>query len=144
MACPGEMPVSQTLPGPLATQQGALVGYGGVGPVIGNTSRLLFTMAKLFGLWAGLNPTTLSQNAAPSGVLSAVLGRVTAALEPLSPPFDMRGNCNRDPEVVVTAAQSLPTTICAAEGSVSATTLPSTLPDGQAWLSAQFAPTTNK
>ncbi len=45
---------------------------------------------------------------------------------------------------MVTAAQSLPTAICAAEGSVSATTLPSTLPDGQAWLSAQFAPTTKQ
>src|ERR1700734_3038340 len=101
-------------------------------------------MAKLSGLWAGVNPNTLSQNAAPSGVLSAVLGRVTAALEPVSAPSAFRGNCNRDPEVMVTAAQSLPTAICAAEGSDSATTPPSTPPDGQAWLSAQFAPTTNK
>ena len=41
MACPGELPVYQMFPGPLATQQGALVGYGGVGPVIGKTSRAL-------------------------------------------------------------------------------------------------------
>src|SRR5450755_3670099 len=97
MACPGELPVYQTFPGPLATQHGALVGYGGVGPVIANTSRLLFTMAKLSGLWAGVNPNTLSQNAAPSGVLSAVLGRVTAALEPVSAPSLLRGSCRRDP-----------------------------------------------
>ena len=67
MACPGELPVYQTFPGPLATQHGALVGYGGVGPVIGKTSLLLFTIAKLSGLWAGVNPRTSSQNAAPSG-----------------------------------------------------------------------------
>lgn len=90
MACPGELPVYQMFPGPLATQQGALVGYAGVGPVIGKTSRLLFTMAKLSGLWAGVNPNTFSQNAPPSGVLSAVVGRVTAALEPLSSPRSSR------------------------------------------------------
>src|ERR1039457_6317807 len=132
MACPGELPVYQTFPGPLATQHGALVGYGGVGPVIGKTSRLLFTMAKLSGLWAGVNPRTSSQNAAPSGVLLAVLGSVTAALDPLSAPSHVRASCRRDPEVMVTAAQSLPTAICAAEGSVSATTVPSTLPEGHA------------
>jgi hypothetical protein len=35
MALPGELPVYQTLPGPLATQQGALVGKEGVGPAMG-------------------------------------------------------------------------------------------------------------
>src|ERR1700733_11619264 len=131
MACPGELAVYQTFPAPLATQQGALVGYDGVGPVMGKTSRLLFTTAKLSGLWAGVNPRTSSQNAAPSGVLSAVLGSVTAALVPLSDPSRLSGSCSRDPEVMVTAAQSLPTAICAAEGSVSPTE-PSTPPDGQA------------
>ena len=93
MACPGELAVYQRFPGPLATQQGALVGYGGVGPVIGKTSRFLSTIAKLSGLWAGVNPRTSSQNAAPSGVLLAVLGSVTAALDPLSAPSHLRGNC---------------------------------------------------
>src|SRR5271170_5762903 len=131
MACPGELAVYQTLPGPLATQQGAFVGYAGAGPVIGKTSLLLLTMAKLSGLWAGVNPSTSSQNAAPSGVLLAVLGSVTAALDPLSAPSDLRGSCRREPEVMVTAAQSLPTAIWAAVWSVSATTEPSTLPPGQ-------------
>ena len=132
MACPGELPVYQTFPGPLATQQGAFVGYGGVGPVIGKTSRLLFTIAKLSGLWAGVNPRTSSQNAAPSGVLLAVLGSVTAALDPLSAPSHVRGSCRRDPEVMVTAAQSSTDRDLRSRGSVSATTVPSTLPDGQA------------
>src|ERR1700690_2707900 len=132
MACPGEFAVYQIFPGPLVTQQGALVGYDGVGPVIGKTSRFWFTIAKLSGLWAGVNPRTSSQNAAPSGVLSAVLGSATAALDPLSAPSHLSGSCRRDPEVMVTAAQSLPTAIWAAEGSVSATTAPSMWPDGQA------------
>ncbi len=133
MASPGELPVYQMFPGPLATQHGALVGYGGVGPVIGKISALLFTIAKLSGLWAGVNPRTSSQNAAPSGVLVRnALGSDTAALDPASAPSPLRGSCRREPEVMVTAAQLLPTAICAAEGSVSATTLPSTLPDGQA------------
>src|SRR5271155_5073345 len=119
IACPGELAVYQMFPGPLATQQGALVGYAGVGPVIGKMSLFLSTMAKLSGLWAGVNPRTSSQNAAPSGVLLAVLGSATAALDPLSAPSQLRGNCRREPEVMVTAAQSLPTAICAAEGSVS-------------------------
>ena len=89
-------------------------------------------MAKLSELCAGVNPRTLSQNAAPSGVLLAVLGSVTAALDPLSAPSRLSGSCRTDPEVMVTAAQSLPTAICAAEGSASPTNAPSTLPDGQA------------
>src|ERR1022692_2778320 len=105
MACPGELLVYQTFPGPLATQHGALVGYGGVGPVIGKRSRLLFTMAKLSGLWAGVNPRTSSQNAAPSGVLLAVLGRVTAALDPLSAPSHLSGSCRRETQVMVSAAR---------------------------------------
>src|ERR1700733_7217225 len=129
-ACPGELLVYQTFPGPFATQQGALVGYGGVGPVIGKTLRSLSTIAKLSGLWAGVNPRTSSQNAAPSGVLFAVLGSVTGSLVPLSAPSCLRNSCRTDPEVSVTAAHCLPTAICAAEGSVSLTTAPSTLPDG--------------
>ena len=37
----------QALPGPLATQHGAFVGNGGVGPVIGNKFRSLSTMASV-------------------------------------------------------------------------------------------------
>src|ERR1700733_6640346 len=131
IASPGELAVYQMFPGPLATQHGALVGYGGVGPVMGNTSRALVTIAKLSGLCAGVNPRTSSQNAAPSGVLSAVSGSVTGMLAPLSAPPHFRGSCSRVPEVIVTAAQSFPTAICAADESLSAT-LPSRLPDGQA------------
>src|SRR5215469_9067340 len=43
---------------------------------------------------------------------------------------------------MVTAAQVLPAAIWAAELSESGTTLPSSWPDGQEWLSAQPAPTT--
>src|ERR1700679_487582 len=93
MASPGELPVYQTFPGPLATQHGALVGYGGVGPVIGKISALLFTIAKLSGLCAGVNPRTSSQNAAPSGVLLAVAGSATAVLVPSSAPSHRSGSC---------------------------------------------------
>src|SRR5271157_6081076 len=109
MACPGELPVYHALPGPLATQQGALLGYGGVGPTMGKTFRFSSTIAKLSALWAGVNPRISPQNATPSGVLFATLGSVTVALAPL-----------------------LPTAICAAEGSVRPTTPPSTWPDGHA------------
>jgi hypothetical protein len=95
--------VYQRLPRPFATQQGAFVGNGGVGPVIGKRSRFLFTMAKLSGLWAGVNPSTLSQNAAPSGVLLAVFGSVTAALDPASAPSWMQ-----IADVVHKAEQHLP------------------------------------
>ena len=86
MACPGELPVYHALPGPLATQQGALVGYDGVGPAIGKTVRFSFTIAKLSALWAGVNPRMSPQNASPSGVLFASLGSVTVVLAPLSAP----------------------------------------------------------
>ena len=120
----------QMFPGPLATQQGALEGNGGVGPVIGKTSRFLSTSAKLSGLWAGVKPRISPQKAAPSGVLFAVLGSVTGVLAPPSAP-SWRGSCRTDPDLSVTAAQLLPTTICAAEGSVSPMA-PSTPPVGHA------------
>src|SRR5882762_2833084 len=107
-------------PGPLATQQGALEGNGGVGPVIAKTSRFLSTSAKLSGLWAGVKPRISPQKAAPSGVLFAVLGSVTGVLAPPSAP-SWRGSCRTDPDLSVTAAQLLPTTICAAEGSIGLT-----------------------
>ena len=72
MACPGELPVYHTLPGPLATQQGALVGNDGVGPGIGKTVPALSTMAKLSVLWAGVNPRMSPQNASPSGTMFAI------------------------------------------------------------------------
>src|SRR6267378_1300617 len=96
-------------PGPLATQQGALEGNGGVGPVIGKTSRFLSTSAKLSGLWAGVKPRISPQKAAPSGVLFAVLGSATGVLAPPSAP-SRRGSCRTDPDLSVTAAQLLPTT----------------------------------
>jgi hypothetical protein len=110
-AWPGELAVYHTFPGPLATQHGAFVGYDGAGPAIGKISPCLFTIAKLSGLCAGVNPRISPQKAAPSGVLFAVLGRVTAELDPLSAPPHLRGSCKRTPEVMVTAAQSLPTAI---------------------------------
>src|SRR5438309_4477384 len=119
-------------PGPLATQHGALAGYGGVGPVIGNTSSFLSTIAKLSGLWAGVKPRISPQNAAPSGVLFAMAGSVTGEVAPPSAPSCLRGSCRRDPDFRVTAAQLLPTTICAAEASVSATAASSTPPAGHA------------
>ena len=73
-----------TFPRPFATQQGALLGYDGVGPTIGKTSRFASKIAKLSGLCAGVNPRIFPQNAAPSGVLFAPLGSVTLRLVPLS------------------------------------------------------------
>src|SRR5262249_55889805 len=142
MACAGEFPVYQALPGPLATQQGALVGNGGVGPVIGNTLPSLSTIAKLSGLCAGVKPRISFQNAAPNGVLFALLGSTTGAAAPLSAPSRVSGSCRTDPEASVTAAQRAPTAICAADGSARGTMAPSTAPDGQACVSAQLAPTT--
>src|SRR5215469_9258133 len=50
MAWPGLLPAYHTFPGPFATQQGALFGYGGVGPLMGKTFRFASTIAKLSGL----------------------------------------------------------------------------------------------
>ena len=64
-----------------------------------------------------------------------MLGSVMVALAPLSAPRGVSGSCRTDPAVVpfsVTAAQVLPTAICAAEGSVRLTAVPSTMPDGHA------------
>src|SRR6516225_4737324 len=114
------------LRGPLATQHGAFAGYAGAGPTMGNTFWLASTMAKLSGLWAGVNPRVLPQNASPSGVLSASAGRAMVAPVPLSgPPSCVSGSCRTDPDFSVTAAQVLPTAICAAELSDRLTTLPS-------------------
>src|ERR1700691_3631361 len=82
------------------------------------------------------------QNASPSGVLSAVLGSETEATEPLSAPQPVRPTCSTAPEVNVTAPHVLPTATWAAEVFERCTTAPSWIPDGQAWLSRQFAPTT--
>src|ERR1700733_9845335 len=144
IACPGEFPVYQMLPAPLATQQGAFVGYGGVGPTTGFTFPFTSTMAKLSGLCAGVKPSTLPQNASPRGTMSALLGRGIGLLVPFNTPCCVSGSCKRDPELNVTAAQLWPTAICAAEGSERLTTRPSTHPRGQVWPSAQFAPTTNR
>src|SRR5208283_763652 len=132
-ALPGELPVYQTLPGPLATQQGALVGNAGAGPAIGKMLRLSSMRAKLSGLCAGVNPKMFLQKAAPRGVLFALLGRVMEVLVPVSAPSScVSGSCRTDPDFSVTAAQVSPATICAAEGSVRPTTVPSTLPEGHA------------
>jgi hypothetical protein len=144
IACPGEFPVYQMLPAPLAPQQGAFVGYEGVGPTTGFTLPFSFTMAKLSGLCAGVTPGTLPQNAFPSATVSVFLGTGIGLLVLFNPPpCCVSGSYKRDPELSVTAAQLSPTTICAAEGSERRTTGPSTNPQGQAWISAQFAPTTN-
>src|ERR1017187_2670201 len=132
MACPGELPVYHALPGPLATQQGALVGNDGVGPATGKTFRFSSTIAKLSTLWAGVNPRMSPQNASPSGTVLALLGSMTVAIAPLRSPSCARGSCRTEPDVKVTAAQLFPTAICAAEGSVRPTTPPSTVPDGHA------------
>lgn len=50
---------------PFATQHGALLGHGGVGPVIGTTVWSFLTIAKLSGLCAGVNPSRSLQNASP-------------------------------------------------------------------------------
>src|SRR4029077_10290463 len=142
MAWPGELAVYHTFPAPFATQQGALVGYAGAGPTIGDTLPLEFTIAKLSGLCAGVKPRMSFQNAAPSGVLFAVLGSVRALLVPVSAPCWLSGSCSTDPDVIVSAAQSVPTAICAAEESLRLTTVPSKFPFGHAWLSAQFVPAT--
>src|SRR5579862_2945609 len=77
--------------------------------------------------------------------MSASLGKGIGVLVPFNTPCScVSGSCNRDPELNVTAAQLSPTAICAAEGSERLTTGPSTNAHGHAWLSAQFAPTTNK
>src|SRR5580700_9284789 len=145
IACPGEFPVYQILPAPLATQQGAFTGYEGVGPTIAFTSPFTSTMAKLSGLCAGVKPSTLPQNAAPRGTMFALLDRGMGVLVPFNTPlWCVSGSCKRDPELNVTAAQLWPTAICAAEVSERRTTGPSTNPRGQEWLSAQFAPTTNR
>src|ERR1700758_5391012 len=104
IAFPGEFPVYQRLFGPLATQHGALVGYGGVGPAIGFTLPFASAMAKLSGLCAGVNPRTFPQKAAPSGVLLASSGRAMLFIVPFSAPSSLSGNCRTDPEVIVTAA----------------------------------------
>src|SRR5271169_1454396 len=143
MAWPGELAVYQMLLGPLATQQGALVGYAGAGPRTGKTFRSESTMAKLSGLWAGVKPRTSPQKAAPSGVLFASSGSVMVVFEPLSAPsLPERPNCRTEPDFMVTAAQVLPATICAAELSERVTTVPSRWPEGQEWLSAQSVLTT--
>src|SRR5579862_4136914 len=144
IACPGEFPVYQILPAPLATQQGALTGNGGVGPATGFTVPFTSTMAKLSGLCAGVKPRTLPQNASPRGTMFALLGSGIGLLTPFNPPCRVSGSCNRDPELKVTAAQVWPTAICAAEESERLTTGASTNPQGQSWLSAQFAPTTKR
>ena len=86
MALPGELPVYQTLPGPLATQQGALVGKEGVGPAMGKMLRSSSMIAKLSGLCAGVNPKLFPQKAAPRGTLLALLGSVMVVSVPLSEP----------------------------------------------------------
>src|ERR1700683_4944029 len=145
IACPGEFPVYQILPAPFATQHGAFTGYEGVGPTTAFSLPSPSTMAKLSGLCAGVKPSTLPQNASPSGTMSASLGRGIGVLVPFNTPRSCAsGSCKRDPELNVTAAQPSPTAICAAEISERFTTGPSTNPQGQAWLSAQFAPTTNR
>src|SRR5208337_2785367 len=131
-ALPGELPVYQTLPGPLATQQGALVGNEGVGPAIGKIFRSSSMMAKLSGLCAGVNPKLFPQNAAPRGTLFASLGRVMEVSVPLSEPSSrVSGSWRTEPELSVTAAHVLPTAICAAEGSARETTGLSRFPEGQ-------------
>src|ERR1700722_10035932 len=142
MASPGALPVYHTLPGPLATQQGALVGNAGAGPTIGKMSRSGLTIAKLSGLCAGVNPRLSPQKPAPNGVLLAAAGSETGADVPLSAPSRVRGSCNREPDFNVTAPHVQPTAICPADVSGSFTT-PSVLPVVHQWLSAQFAPTTN-
>src|SRR5271169_5248953 len=92
IACPGELPVYQTLPGPFATQQGALVGKEGAGPAIGKRLRSSSSTAKLSGLCAGVNPKIFPQKEAPSGVLLALLGRVTVFAVPLSEPSCVSGS----------------------------------------------------
>src|SRR6185437_8960598 len=142
MACPGLLAVYQTFPGPLATQQGAFAGKEGVGPATGWTLRCASTIAKLSGLCAGVNPRISPQKASPSGVLFAVLGSAIGAAPPLSAPVRVRPTCRRDPDVIVTAPQVLPTAICAAEGSARWTAAPSRAPDGHVWLSTHAAPAT--
>src|SRR5215469_4003420 len=123
IACPGEFPVYQMFPAPLATQQGAFTGYEGVGPTTGFTVPFSSTMAKLSGLCAGVKPSTLPQNASPRGTMSALLGRGIGVLVPFNTPRSrVSGSCRRKPELNVTAAQSSPTAICAAEGSERLTT----------------------
>src|ERR1017187_5621092 len=129
IACPGEFPVYQMLPAPLATQQGAFTGYEGVGPTTAFSLPFSSTMAKLSGLCAGVKPSTLPQNASPRGTMSASLGKGIDVLVPLNTPLScVSGSCKRDPELKVTAAQLLPTAIWAAEGSERLTTGPSTNP----------------
>src|SRR5215472_4178461 len=112
--------------GPLATQHGALVGNAGAGPRTGKTLRSESTIAKLSGLCAGVNPRTSPQNAAPSGVLFASSGNVIVVFEPSrAPSWPERPSWRTEPDFMVTAAQVLPATICAAELSDSGTTLPS-------------------
>src|SRR5579859_792048 len=98
MAWPGEFPVYHRLPGPFATQQGALVGNDGAGPAIGKISRPAFTMAKLSGLCAGVNPRLSPQNSAPRGVLLADAGSVTGAAVLLSAPLRVSGSCHSEPD----------------------------------------------
>src|ERR1700744_1442204 len=105
MASPGELAVYQMFPAPFATQQGALVGNDGVGPTIGKMSRSGLTIAKLSGLCAGVKPRSSPQKSAPSGVLLAVEGRATAAVDPLSAPSRVSGSCSTDPDFKVTAPQ---------------------------------------
>src|SRR5580692_3721789 len=145
IACPGEFPVYQILAAPLATQHGAFTGYEGVGPTTAFRVPFPSTMAKLSGLCAGVKPSTLPQNASPRGTMSASLGSGIEVVVPFNTPCSRAsGSCRREPELNVTAAQLSPTAICAAEESERLTTGPSTNPKGQAWLSAQFAPTTNR
>src|SRR5581483_5443406 len=114
----------QTFPGPFATQHGALVGNGGVGPTMGKTSRSRLTIAKLSGLWAGVKPSLSPQNAAPSGVLLAVSGSGTGTTEPLGAPQGVSGSWSTEPDLRVMAAQVLPTAIWPAEESASLMTPP--------------------
>src|SRR5580658_4178217 len=145
IASPGELPVYQMFPAPFATQHGAFTGYDGVGPATAFTLPFSSTIAKLSGLCAGVKPSTFPQNASPSGTMSASLGSAIELLSPFSTPSScVSGSCSSFPELIVTAAHLLPTAICAAEGSERLTTGPSTKPQGHAWLSAQFAPTTKR
>ena len=105
IAFPGEFPVYQMLPAPLATQQGAFTGYKGVGPTTALSLPLSSTTAKLSGLCAGVKPSTLFQNASPRGTMSALLGRGIGVLVPFNTrPSGVSGSYKRDPELNVTAA----------------------------------------
>ena len=134
IACPGEFPVYQMLPAPLATQQGALRDTKAWGRPRHSAFRCR-PLWQSFGLCAGVKPSTLPQNASPRGTMFASLGSGMEVLVPFNTPLSwVSGSCNRDPDLKVTAAQLLPTAICAAEGSERLTTGPSTNPHGQAWL----------